>query len=859
MARGSRGGATEQVRPLHTGGRGLTTELVALGALACSAFVFAACSSSGAGPGGAVGVGGTGFSAGEGGDAYVPDGVDLPPPSPGQVVARVEHGAPTLDEYTLRATLPVPRGTFPRSDGKMPFAIDNGDGQLTPCQVEIVSRYPDSNDGADVVELITRTDRPGGVSAGNRVQYDVQFTLSDPAAFQPNAQVNTLLSAAGALQMRTRDVFGHHYTADLYEDARTNGDSLRVLRTGAVARQVATHESLRPTSPVSGASATLPHMMGVHSYVTQWAGEPFLSLDLRIHNGHSGLDNSDTIDDPLGKLYFQSLELRVPSGWVVVSAFDGPLVGQPYNEGAFNVYPIIAPLAGGKMNMMPRMSQMTRRLAVCLAGQEARAEAALNEEYLAFCIDGTAPNNDQLWSWWNPGTARYFPQSHRLPSLDHVGLSSLRNQKAAEFASRRDQLAGTTPFTWPIVTDALGWAHPWGISHGGMVSGSEIYLWDGVDTAAAASTEGYRLYQISHRMYNERQPNVLFNKDGLHTQMPQWLVWQNGQQYLPVWWYNEPMLWAADPFGFDEASTHQIDAVAGLGLKPDYEDQLVSFLAIDEQHLVRYTRSPKVLVWLGNDALARDDIRSQAEGIRFTFSMYAQDAWGGVIPTGMLYQRTYVDAFPGWGFSYGRAEGWGLDTMSAAYSILDETWRSDTRGWFDDVVDLVEDGQSTCLGNIQSTPLWNVFGAQYRCRQSIECAITENALVGMRESVYGVTQPGQMLRINQVLANAIYGMISPTVWSETGHGPWAMIGVGAFDNTQPPYCTWWPNDGNYGIIDGFQTWSSYAYGYEVTGDPIFLTKAEEMLQNELNSGLHSDGTYFLEQRVALLALVQDMN
>jgi hypothetical protein len=788
----------------------------------------------------------------------VPGGIDLPPPTPGQVVGRIEHAAPSVDEYVVRATLPVPKGTFPRNDGKMPFALSNADGTLTPCQVEVVSRYPDDADGADVVELLTRTERPSSVSPGTRTQYDVQFTTSDAGTFQSHPQIASLLNAADGIQMRTKDVFGHAYTADLYQDARTGGPTLRVLKTGHFAHQVATHETLMPTNPVGGASGTLSHMMGVQTYVTQLADEPFVSIDLRVHNAHSGLDNGDVSDDPLGKVYFKSLELRLPTGWMLLHAYDSPSIGQPYTEGMYNVYPLVAALPGGKMNVMGRMSQFTRRLTACRVGYEAQALAALHEETLAFCVDGTGSDSSQLWSWWNAGTARYFPQRHRLPSLDHVGLQAIRNQRAGEFADRRDQLAGTAPINWPIVTEALGWAHPWGISHGGMVSGSEIYLWDGVDTAAAASTEGYRLYQVSHRMYNERQPNVLFDKDGMHTQMPDWLTLVNGTQYLPIWWYNEPMLWAADPFGFDEASTHQVDAVASLGLKPAYEDELLSFLAIDEQHLVRYMRSPKVLVWLGNDALSRDDIRSQAEGIRFTFSMYPQDMWGGLIPTGMLAQRNYVDSFPGWGLSYGRAEGWGLDTMSSAYSILEPSWRQQTKSWFDNTLDLVEDGQSTCLGNIQSTPLYNVFGAQYRCRQSIECAITENALVGMRESVFGADQ-ADMLRINQVLANAIYGMVSPTVWDTQGHGPWAMIGVGAFDNTQAPFCNWWPNDGNYGIIDGYQTWSSYAYGYEVTGDPIFLTKAEEMLQNELNSGLHAEGTYFLEQRVALLALVQELN
>jgi hypothetical protein len=348
---------------------------------------------------------------------------------------------------------------------------------------------------------------------------------------------------------------------------------------------------------------------------------------------------------------------------------------------------------------------------------------------------------------------------------------------------------------------------------------------------------------------------VLFDKNGLHTQMPSWLAMSNGVLCLPIWWYDAPMLWASDPFGFSSSPSFQRDAVAATGQQPAYEAELMSFQPIDEMHLIRYTRSPKVLAWVGNDAMAKDDLRNQAEGIRFTYSMYQQDGWGGIIPTGMLAARNYVDAFPGKGFIYGRSEGWAMDVMCATYAMADDQWRADTKPWFEASMDLVEDGQSDCAGNIQSSPLGNIFDAQYRCRQSIEHAIVENALVSARETVFGA-ESVRRAQINGVLQGAFYNMISPVMWSTPLHGPWAMIATGPINMTTPPYCTWWPEDGNYGIIDGYQTWSSFAYAYEITGNQVFLNRAAEMIGGDLSTRLHNQGTTYLENRVALLALVQ---
>lgn len=750
----------------------------------------------------------------------------------GDVVGQFELVAPAVTPFTLHGTLPVPRGTFVAGSGSEPFKLVDADGNVTLAQVETVTRYPDPADGADVVEVIARVDRPTTAEVGSTLHYDVRYEPHAAADLTPTPAVTALLATENALVLRTRDAFGHRYRADLYADARTNGGSLRTLKRGRAEAQVATHTVLEPVEPVEGPGGTMPHHVGVHSYVTLWGQDDFVSLDLRVHNGFSGLDPNTTDDNPLGKVYFDSLELVVPAGWSVISSLNDPYLGAPYEEDGARVYPIVAPLDAsptGPLHMMPAMAQFHRRLAIAKDGSEDAATACLVDGGLAFARAGVSTSGAQWFSWWNPNTGRWFSQRQVLPSLAPATEAQVRDSLTAQFAGLEAQIANGTAGQFPNENTNMGWAHPWGINYGGMVSGSEIFLFDGVDVAWSASREGYRVHEITHRMYADRQPNVMFNADGRHTRESQWIVHAAGGDFLPVWWYNQPMLWASDPFGYGSASTEQVSAVAAANRKPFYEDTLLSFGPIDFQHLVRYTRSAKVLVWLGNDALSKDDICAQAEGFRMSYSALPQDLWGNIIPTGLLAMKNFTHAYPHNGIPFGRGESWGLDAALVAYSVGDDAWRAEQRPWLDQILDVLELGQTGCSSVIQATPQYNVFGSQYRCRQSIEAAIMENALVGVRETAYLGVDAQRTERLDALLRRAFYAMISPLVWSEVYHGPWAMMAVGPFDLAQAPYCSWVPSDGNYGFADHYQIWSSFAYAWDITHDEKFLTKAADAL------------------------------
>ena len=778
-----------------------------------------------------------------------------------EVVAQLTLAAPHSREFILRGTFPVPRKTYTRDDGRSPFVIRASHGQISQAQVEIVSRYPSARDGADVVEVLARVQRPPGSSPGDRIFYDVLRRMNHPTVHRNTPSVRRLLGLPGSVVLRTTDVFGHKYEADLLYDLRVgNDEDLRYLRDGSVARQVRTYENLEPRPPVPGSLGTLPHMMGVHSFVTTWEREEYVSLDLRLHNGHDGLFKDTEADDPMGKLYFNELELVVPEGWSLYQAFPTPSMGSTYTEGETRVTPLVAPIGGGKLHMMPPQAQFHRRLVLVRDGFERRAISSLKEEGLAMCRDGSADANqeERLYSWWNPRTSRYWAQNLPLPSFNYLETpAAARAELAGRFDSIRSALTQGTPGPWPIVSGNLGWAHPWGHKIGFLHGGSEIYYFDGLKTAWAASREGYRTYQMSHRMYSERHPTALYDLNGDSFHLEDWIVDGPDGRYLPTWIFMVPWLFLGDPFGFTTAPTFQVEAVANQDRQPSYERDLLDFEYIDAQHLIRYTRSAKVLAWLGNDAIAKDDLHMQAELGRVTYSALPQNEFGQGITTGLYEDREYVDSHPHDGFVVDRGEGWILDTVASAYALGDPRWRNAIEPWFEDVVDLMVDGQSACSGTIMSKPNMAHFDGQYRFVQSISECIIQNGLWGVRTSVFEDAYPEALSNVDRVLATSAYAMIGSEIWDPTSSAPHFYTALGPYDQNLPSFCGYVPQDGHE-EHDSYQTWNVYVFGFNLTGDLRFIQRAADMAGGTLSPltiGLgNNEGE--LETRAGMISFLQ---
>jgi len=221
-----------------------------------------------------------------------------------------------------------------------------------------------------------------------------------------------------------------------------------------------------------------------------------------------------------------------------------------------------------------------------------------------------------------------------------------------------------------------------------------------------------------------------------------------------------------------------------------------------------------------------------------------------------------VIALPGKGFDIGRGEGWGMDVTTAAYSTsLNDTYRAETREWLEIVVETINDGQADCSGIIESkTSKW--LDSNYRVRSSIEMSILEAGLRAMRERIFQGVSSAHTAMLNDILHDSYYGMISSLSWEPGQNGPWSHLATGPLDHAgTAPFCTGadLPSDGQDGYTENYQCWSSLAYGYEMTGNPLFLDYARMMADpGSLTVSLEADGDANLPNRAALLALVQEI-
>lgn len=770
-------------------------------------------------------------------------------------IARLLLGAPTSREFVLRGTIPVPRQTYPRDDGAVPFAVRDSDGRLVETQVEIVSRYADELSGADVVEILARVHRPEGTPPGGRVEFTVHEWPHPRGTFTVHEAVDSVLRPSSHLRLTARDVFGNRYEAQLRADELVTNQ----LRSGPACREWRAVTEFLPVQPHSGPTGTLPHLMGVHAYFRTWVGDPVVSLDLLIHNGHSGDDPTSTGDDPVGTIYFDEIDLIVPAGWTAVQAEPDAMTGDPQPTGETTRIPIVWRLPNEKLHVFPIQAQTVRRLVIARETDFDRAMDYAREQNLGFARRGSNEQGQALYSWWNPHTARYFPQKHALPKLDHISPAEMAGDIEGRYATLTHTLAAGTSPGYPILAGALGWAHPWGINDGGMAGGDEINLYEGLRTVELASNHGYRVLAMRHRMLTDRQPVALYDQGGRPIDYTHWTEQGQSGEWLPIWCFLRPMFWAADPFGFTSAPTFQVDAVAAAGKAPPYQDELMGYQPIDLEHLVRYTAPAKALAWLGNDSLAKESLALHAELFRLGYNELPNSDYGHYIPTGLSSDEQYVAAYPRQGFTFGRLEAWGMDAATAWYALADSDWRRRTRPWFARVADVLDAGQSECSGFIQATVYEQLFGGHYRARQSIEQAITEHMIVGLVESVFDRVDSPRKAMLNHVLRDSFRAMATEPGWSTVHHAPWSKLAVGDNDFAHGPFCGTPPPDGVTDGGDGWQCWSSLAYAYELTGNSLYLNRAMEMLNGApMLPGLQSQGLWNLENRAALLALAQQL-
>jgi hypothetical protein len=777
--------------------------------------------------------------------------------APSDFVAEVTIAAPAEEAFLLQATVPVPKGTYTDGALSVPLSVAGYSGSASPTQIEIVSRYPDESDGADVIQVLAHVRRPSGVAAGEPLTYKIGVNPHPRRDIILTESIEDLLDTPGTLRLMAHDAYGHTYSTDILKAHREETDSASILREGQIAKEIRTHSVMEPQTEVTGAQPTLPHFFGVHAYLTAFRGEDFVAVDLHVHNGMDGLDPGDPNGRAMADLYFDDLVLRLPPGWKATVSHPNPWQGDMTESDGWAWSPLVKSHADNKVHLMPKQGRLVRRLVVHRAWAAERAQAYLDRHWQGFSTDTDMPNGNRGWSWWNHSTARYFPQNHRLPDLTHLGPQYVRNQLNGRYDNIAAQLDSGETGNYPFMAANMGWAHPWGVAYGGMAGGDEIFMTDGFKTAWAGSRKGYLTAQLISRGYIDRQPTALYGVEGDPTRLED--LMGNGPQgpYARTWFYERPM-GDTDPFNFNAAPTHQTAYVAAGNMKPAYDGEMRTWMHIDHQHLIRYTRNLKVLLWLGNDSMSKDLLDHTTEMIRLSYHEFPIGSYYHMQPTQLLPRQQFVADHPRQGFDFRRSECWGLDAAVCTYATGTVAERERLKAWFDQVVDLVHDGQSACTGNIMSAPIGQLFDGQYRVRQTFEEIFTDNLLRSMNTSVYRDKDSTRADTLDQVVLASAYSTITPPFWNVNMGRPAFHIGVAPMDANMGEFCYDIPVAAFSGYTDDLNPFASMAFGYAVNQDPMFLMRSAEILGGgDLRTVLQARGLWGLEQSALLLAAVQE--
>ena len=806
----------------------------------------------------------------------------LAEPPTESVLARLETQVPSGPSFILRGTIPVPPGTYDPDNltagdlsAAYPLVVRDFDGSLVLPQIEVVTRYPASSEGAAVVELLAPVTRPTNLPTGASFTYEVLSSqgvnlaelapfgaFSDPLeAISVPAELIELAHHPIAPYVRARDVHGNWYAASVVNNVGAQlGEpgATDWVRRGHVAAQFRNYATMLPFEPEGISGTPLEHLFGVHSYLGGYTGEGYLSFDVRVSNAFSNGDGQTSADNPIGDVYFRDLEIVLPTGYGLIPMVKDQALGTSYGIGfGLTAWPLAKNPSDGTCHVFGQGFQFHRRFAIATESNLVEALEFTQRYGQGFCQPGFAQGGSPLWSWWNPATSNYFPQRHALPNFESVGREAVLAEIENDFQHITSRLATGESGAPPLTSTALGWAHPYGQDYGGVSGGLGIHIYEGVPTAWAAARNGYRHLETLHRMQMDRTRNVIFDADGTFARLDEWLQEGTSGPYFPGNFYMVALP-GHDPFDWADAPTHQEQAAESLGLVPDYANDLLAYESYDMQHLIRATRAAKALAWLGNDPVAKDDLRGQAALVEMSYNLAYSSPFGHAVPTGMRADRDFVEEHPGIGMEFSRGEGWAIDTMAAAFALGEPAYREPLRQWFRDLVDTVQLGQAQCSGFLTAELSSKTLDGNYRTRQAFSHAIVENGLYGVLKSTLAGTGTAHEAILEDVLKRALYALVDAKYWDPVQLAPYQQVAVAPLDYSAPLFCDVLPPDGvseNY--FDFYQCWSSFAYGFEMTLDPIFLGYASLLVgDSDLGSALEADGTSNVQNRAALLALVQ---
>jgi hypothetical protein len=765
-------------------------------------------------------------------------------------LATIDVIAPQARSFVLHATIPLPPGELAPGAAQAPYGIVSHDptGTVIPAQVEGVSRYPSGE--WDVVQLIARVERGEEETPGEALRFDVvRSPHAAGASHAPSSVLAQLMRPEVGLTLRCRDVWGHQYELDLLARGKGPGaPTWRVRKNGPWLNQFRTAGVLMPKRDEYSAQrggAALPHMMGALAWFSDWQGEEALGLDLRIHNGlASGARKAARGEEPVGAVYWQSLELCLPEELALVPNVADPFFGVPYLDGDSKVYPIVSAYPDGELHMMPPQAQLLRRLVLVREGQESVARARLDHQGLGFCASSSS-----AWSYANPGTARFLSQRDEVPAMDYYawkqahGKDALRAHESVQLRELRSQLESGSAGPYPRPSPVLGWAHPNFISIEGGVGGEEISLNEGAKAIGATSREHYARLELLHRMNLSRQPQALWDAGGEPVDVYQWSIQRDGVSTIPFDYrnYGRGVIprFKYPALGGPPASD-QVREVAARGARPPYDrgtifepggslprgdENLVNWLPHDGQHWIRFTKNAKALLWLNDDPVAEDDLELFAELFHLAFHEYASPHPPGSRVT-LAHSELLAAEHPGEGLRVDRETAWGIDAFCAYYSTADDAWRNEQRPYIERVADVLLRGAmpSGILIRSDYPPLLQ--NTRYEGAHAFQSHFLLLAQRMMIESIFDRVDPERTARLQALYLRGIEYLFWGPVW-QTVKTPWSSDEAPVFETGPrwafpvarndgfelPPFSDFRYWGRNYLPSDGFNGGVESSYGY----------------------------------------------
>jgi hypothetical protein len=209
---------------------------------------------------------------------------------------------------------------------------------------------------------------------------------------------------------------------------------------------------------------------------------------------------------------------------------------------------------------------------------------------------------------------------------------------------------------------------------------------------------------------------------------------------------------------YDQGTVHR------PGGAPDGGKQsLFNWWPHDGQHYVRWTKNPKALVWLGNDALAKDDLRLAASLFQLQFHgrEHERASWSPGV-TLRQFERS-VQERPGQGIDLNREHAWGIDAMCALYALSDDDWRKANRAWFERVADLF--GRASMPNGLVSRRYHaGIVGGRYDGAQTFESLFLMHAQRCLVASVFDGVDEGRTRLLNWLQVRGCEYLFWSPVW-----------------------------------------------------------------------------------------------